>query len=120
MLLIAFWPVTLALLLTGLGLMIWAAWQNRRFMWPRRVLLICLILEVLAPVVAIVVQRVTWRPYGDNFSVDPREAVIFSAMLGTMVAAFVVSMVVGIKQRTANHTPEGIRRPADGSPKPSR
>ena len=115
MLLVALWPVTLAVILSGLALMGWAIWQNRKHRRARRLLVLCLAVQFLAPVVAMVIQRLTWRPYGDNFSVDPREAVIVMAMLMLMAVAFVTSMTVEMKQRAANQPSQPIAgKPGSG------
>ena len=116
-LLAGFWPITLTVYFGGFALLIRRAWVNRKNKKTARAIVICATLQILAPIIGTIVARITWRAYGDNFAIDPREALIASATLLTILGSLLAGLIIGRKNRSqqsvAGYPPQGV-----GSPEP--
>jgi hypothetical protein len=90
------WPLTLAIYFAEIAILARRAWTHRQDEKATRSISTCAIIQILAPVMGGIIARVTWRPaHGDNFSIDPREALIVSTTLLVMSAFFIIGMIVG-------------------------
>ena len=74
------------------------------------------LLVVLLPLVYLAI-RFAERSEPDRMSHVIRTLVIIGVTLTCI--AVIVGMVIHQKEKASNHTPDGIRQPVDGSPKPS-
>ena len=99
-LLAGFWPITLTVYFGGFALLIRRAWVNRKNKNTARAITICASLQILAPIIGTIVARITWRAYGDNFAIDPREALIASATLLTIFGSLLTGLLIGRNNRS--------------------
>ena len=99
LLMAAAWPLTLTAYIGAIAVLVIRSWKQRKKRNIVQTTIACAALQVLLPILGMTIARITWRPaIGDNFSVDPREALIVTATLALMVASFIVGVTVGRKQ----------------------
>ena len=104
------WPLTVSAYFAGIVILARRAWIHRTDRRTTRTIAICGLLQVVAPILGVIIARLIWRPTN---GIDPREAIVVSAALLTLLASLITGMIVGRKRNSQQSVPAYV---AQGAP----